>query len=141
MALKTTLAAAFAAVTMMLVPMSAAEAKTKVVIGIGGPVYGGIGYYHGCGKNKWRCHNYRRHAYIGITPRIPVYAGGYYAPRHAGKLSCSAARNMVDHSGFNHVKARDCKGKVYSFSASRKGHRYLVRVNAHTGRIVGTGRI
>lgn len=144
MALKTTLAAGLAAITMLFMPVGAAEAKTKIVIGIGIGTPGLGGYY--CGKHNWRC---RSHPYVGgyyVKPRLPLiyYGGGYYGGGYnvgGRKLSCAAARNIVDHSGYNKVKANDCSGKVYSFVASRKGHRVLVRVNARNGNIISSNRI
>ena len=35
----------------------------------------------------------------------------------------------------------DCRGDVYTFNAKRNGKFYRVKVNAHTGRIIGAGRI
>jgi hypothetical protein len=100
------------------------------------------GYYGGCGQNRWRCRgNYPRYGYVGVAPRATYYGGYYATPRYAGRMSCGTARNLVDNSGFNKVRARDCGGKIYSFYATRKGAPYLVRVNAYTGRIVGSGRI
>lgn len=56
-------------------------------------------------------------------------------------MSCSRARSLVASSGFHKVRTRDCTGKYYSFKALRKGHYYLVRVNAVSLRIVGSKRI
>lgn len=143
MALKTIIAAGLAAATFAFMPVSPAEAKTKIIIGIGTPGYG-YGYGNNyCYNHPRRCGGWApRPHYIYVPRHRPVYDDyDYdYAPvRH--KLSCGAARNLVDRSGFNKVKATECNGKVYTFRASKKGHRYVVKVNSFTGRIVGAGRI
>lgn len=138
MALKTTLAAGLAALTLLFVPMSAAEAKTKVKIGIA------IG---GWNQTCWGAHGYRcgwRHKpnylYYKHRHRPAFYYYEDYSPVR-GKMSCSAARHLVDNSGFNGVKTSECKGKVYTFKARKKGHNYVVKVNAVARRIIGVGRI
>lgn len=138
MALKSTIAAALFALTMVFVPGAPeAEAKTKVVIGIGtGPYVG-----HCYNRNGRRCGWHPRPHHFYYVPRHrPVYYYDYRAPA-VHKMSCRSAARMVDHSGFNKVKARDCSGKIYSFRARKKGHNYIVKVNAYTRRIIGVGRI
>lgn len=139
MAFKTTIAAAFAALTMAFIPVTStpAEAGTKVVIGIGnGP---GIG--HCWSRNGRRCNWHPRPHHFYYAPRHrPVYYYDYRAPA-VGKISCRAAANLVDHSGFYSVKARDCQGRIYSFKARKKGHNYIVKVNARTGRIIGVSHL
>jgi hypothetical protein len=56
-----------------------------------------------------------------------------YAFTH--RLSCGEAKSRVRARGFNKIVTKDCSGKSYSFSAIKKGNRYLVKVNAHTGRV------
>lgn len=51
------------------------------------------------------------------------------------RLSCGEARERVRSLGFKKVVSKDCSGKSYSFTGSKRGHRYLVKVNAHTGRV------
>jgi hypothetical protein len=141
MALKTIIAAGLAAATFAFMPVSPAEAKTKIIIGIGTPGYG-YGYGNNyCYNHPRRCGGWapRPHYYLCAAPPSGLRLYDYAPVRH--KLSCGAARNLVDHSGFNKVKATECNGKVYTFRASKKGHRYVVKVNSVTGRIVGTGRI
>ena len=139
MAFKTLIAAGLAAATLAFMPVSPAEAKTKIVIGIGTPGFGYGNSY--CYKHPRRCGGYAPRPHYYYAPRHrPVYYYDDYAPvRH--KLSCGAARNLVDHSGFNKVKAAECGGKIYTFRAIKKGHRYVVKVNSVTGRIISAGRI
>ncbi len=141
--LKSTIAAGFAAVTMLLLPGAPAEAKTKIVIGIGSPYYGG--YYGGsyCYNRPYKCRPAPRPYYFKYAPTRYYYDYDYrydYRRKHSAKLSCNAAAKIVDSSGFNHVSKRDCSGSVYSFNAKRKGKSYRVSVSAQTGRIVGTTR-
>ena len=56
-----------------------------------------------------------------------------YAFTH--RLSCGEAKSRVRDRGFHKIVTKDCSGKSYSFSAIKKGNRYLVKVNAHTGRV------
>ncbi len=42
---------------------------------------------------------------------------------------------MVRERGFRKVVTRDCSGRNYSFTGSKNGRRYVVTVNARTGRI------
>jgi hypothetical protein len=45
-------------------------------------------------------------------------------------ISCQEGRSIVRHSGFRHVRATDCSGDVYSYTAdSRRGGRATVLVN------------
>jgi len=143
MALKTTLAAGFAALTLLLMPPSAAEAKTKVKIGV---AIGGLG--HPCwGYHGYRCGWRHKPHYLYYKPRHRP--GFYYYDdygyddyrRVRSKMSCGAARHLVDVSGFNSVKTRECQGKVYTFKARKKGHNYIVKVNAVARRIIGASRL
>lgn len=139
MALKSTIAAGLAAAAFAVMPVSQVEAKTKIVIGIGAPDFG-YGNSN-CSYNPRRCGYWTPRPHYFYTPRHrPIYYYGDDVPvRH--KLSCGAARNLVDHSGFNRVRASECRGKVYTFTGSRKGHLYVVKVNSVTGRIIGSNRI
>ncbi len=70
------------------------------------------------------------------------YGGpGYYDepwndyPVISHRLTCDEARFRVRERGFKKISTKDCSGKSYSFTASKNGARYLVKVNAHTGRV------
>jgi len=135
---KSTIAAGFAALTMLLLPAASAEAKTKVVIGIGTPIYGGIYGGSYCYNRPYRCRVAPRATYFTYAPKR--YYNDYYYRKPSAKLSCNAAAKIVDSSGFNQVSKRNCSGSVYSFNAKRKGQAYRVSVSAQTGRIIGTSR-
>ncbi len=130
MALKTTIAAALAALSLSVFAVPAAEANTNVTIGIGTPAYG----------PGWSCWGWPRRCGYGrpvyIAPR-PVYVAPPVVYRN---ISCAAARNIVDRSGFNNVQPRNCTGQVYSFRATKRGYLYRVDVNARNGNIIGTRR-
>jgi hypothetical protein len=136
MALKTTIAAGLAAITMALFAGNAAEAKTRVVIGIG---TGGWGA-HSCWGWHRRCGWHPRAGYYYHTPgRVVIYSNVHNGGRKA--LSCASARRVVDRGGYNGVKTNDCRGDVYTFNARKNGKLYRVKVNARTGNIIGSGRM
>jgi hypothetical protein len=66
-------------------------------------------------------------------PHPPIPDDGGWA--HAGDegdygISCREGRAIVRHSGFRHVRAIDCSGDVFSYTAdSRRGGRATVIVN------------
>lgn len=57
--------------------------------------------------------------------------------RHSGeRLSCDAARRLVDRSGYDRVRTVECNGRTYTFRAlKRNGNRVTVYVNSRTGEI------
>ena len=65
------------------------------------------------------------------------YGAGFYGPNH---ISCMKGRNIVDWSGFHNVNAVDCGLPGYRYTAWKKGHKYVVRVNAY-GHITNVNRI
>ena len=83
----------------------AAEAKTTIGIWIGLP---GFGYWNG-----------------------PGYYRGVY--RH--RLTCKEGGRIVDHRGFNSVRATDCSPRYYHYRARKHGRLYTVRLDSRTGRI------
>lgn len=108
---KSLIAAAAVATMAAAMPMSQAEAKTTIDIDIG---FGfGGGYY-----------------------------GGYYDHHHAKPkyISCKKGRKIVDWSGFNKVHAVDCSLPGYKYTAWKKGHKYLVKVNGK-GHIYAVNKI
>jgi hypothetical protein len=142
MALKSALAAGLVALTMAFVPGAPAEAKTRVHIGIGSGPFVDYCWTRGGRHCGWRP---RPHHFYYVPHHRPLYFYGYdYRYDHrrpvARKMSCRAAANLVDHSGYNHVRTSECRGEVYTFRARKKGHNYIVKVNAFTHRIIGVGR-
>jgi hypothetical protein len=118
-------AAALAATMTVAIPASQARADVDVDIGIGfggyAPGYYGGGYGHGYDYD---------------------YGYGYdrYPAHRPNRISCGTGRRIVDNSGFNRVKAVDCDLPGYRYTAHRKGHKYMVRVNGR-GNITGVSRI
>jgi len=117
-------AAALAATMTLALPAQEAKADVDVNIGIGfggyAPGYhsGGYGYGYGHG-----------------------YGYGYgYPSKKPYRISCSTGRRIVDNAGFNRVKAVDCSLPGYRYTAHKRGHRYMVRVNGR-GNITGVTRI
>ncbi len=140
MALKTTIAAVLAALTMTLFAGSAAEAKTKVVINFGNVGWG----VHSCWGRNRHCGWHPRHNYYHHTPRFHgktvVYLGGNGGHAKKHRVSCTKASNIVDRRGYNDVRIGDCRGDVYTFNARKNGKYHRVRVNAHNGNIIGSSR-
>ena len=145
MALKTLIAAGFAAFTLAFLPAPQAEAKTKINIGIGIGTPGWVGTCYTRRGHRCGYRGYPHYFYYAPRYRPVYYYDDYYygrpVVRRSAKMSCGAAAKLVDHSGFNSVKARECNGGVYTFKARKKGHNYVVKVNAHSRRIIGASRI
>ena len=73
--------------------------------------------------------------WIGI-PGISYWDGpGYYRGIYRHRLSCAEGRRIVDHSGFNWVRAVDCSPRYYHYRALKSGKRYMVTLDSRTGRI------
>jgi hypothetical protein len=106
-----------------------ADAKTRIHIGIGAPPL----WSDDCEWIGRQYHCFGPH--YGNPHYDPRY--GYYddEPRFAHRIACGEARSMVRERGYRKVVTKECSGKSYSFSAVKNGHRYLVKVNAHTGRM------
>lgn len=147
MAIKQLIAAGLAAVTLIFVPASQADAKTNVNIGIG---IGSPAWIDGCYTRHGYWCGYRPYPYhfYHLPRHRPVYFYYHdyddYPPvivRPGHRMSCRAAARLVDRSGFNAVRTRECRGKIFTFHARKKGHNYVVRVNAQTRRIVAASRI
>jgi hypothetical protein len=116
-------AAALAASITAFAPAQEAQAKTNIDIGIG---FGFGGFYPGYGYG----YGYPGYGY-GYTP--------YHRPYYQG-ISCRRGQKIVDWSGFNNVRAVDCSLPGYKYTAWKRGHQYLVKVNAG-GNITGVNRL
>lgn len=69
---------------------------------------------------------------VPLRPTAPTHPAQAPVTHHA-TLSCEAAAKIVRKDGFNHVRARECGGRVDEFHAERHGHPLLVDVNPHNG--------
>jgi len=63
---------------------------------------------------------------FGVYPRVGLYRG---------RLSCGEAKWRVRNSGFRNVSTIECRGRTYTFEATRRGRDVTVYVNARTGAI------
>lgn len=116
-----------------------ADAKTKIIIGIGQPGYCDDGYFWRDG----RCRRSHRDDYNDgdgyddgyYRDDNPGY-GVYEPPRSSYRLSCRDVRRKLRNNGWRNVQAQDCEGRVYSFIARRHGDTYELRVNSRNGRVV-----
>ena len=137
MALKTTIAAVLTALTLTLFAVPAAEAKTKVVIGIGNFGWG----VQSCWGWPRRCGWHPRQNYYHHTPRyygktVIHLGGGNSGYAKSNRVSCARASGIVARNGYNGVRINDCRGSVYTFNARKNGKFHRVRVNARNGNIL-----
>lgn len=56
-------------------------------------------------------------------------------PKTTAALSCDKATAIVAGFGFATIKAEDCDGKVYAFSATRDGKAYAIKLSAASGEL------
>ncbi|NJM31312.1 MAG: hypothetical protein HC855_15615 [Rhizobiales bacterium] len=59
----------------------------------------------------------------------------------SGLMSCDKASGIVAGYGFQNVKATDCKGDAYGFSARRGGKPYTITLNAANGELTGVKKV
>lgn len=117
-------AAALATAVVATLPASPAKAGVDVDIGIGVG-----GYYPG----------YR--AYGDDDYSDDGYRGGYGYWRHEyRRISCYRGADIVDNAGFYRVRPLDCSAPSYGYTAWKRGHKYMVRLNSY-GTIVSVRRI
>jgi hypothetical protein len=111
----------------------AADAKVNFDIYLGVPYYSeqiGPDYRFRDGRGWYRDEFYDDPRYDGRR-----YDDRRYYDRRSARLSCGEARRIVRRSGFRNVSARECSGRTYTFSATRKGRNVIVYVNARTGSV------
>ncbi len=106
--------------------------------------------YHGDG---WQHYNHPRYYYdpYFVSPYIydsydddrftyDEYYDHIDQPRRAARVSCASANRLLRRNGYRNVKATDCKGKSYGFTASKGGKSYKLTVSARTGSIISRKR-
>jgi hypothetical protein len=117
--------------------IGAADAKTRLHIGVGvgddcayyGNCYydnggDGVGYgYYGGGTDDG--YDYRRR-----------HRSSYDYDEDYGGLSCWQARRIVRNQGFRRVQAQDCSGRRYTFTGWSQGEPFRIKVSAQSGRII-----
>jgi hypothetical protein len=57
---------------------------------------------------------------------------GWYLPS-SGKISCTRAMSILRNHGYYNVGAVECRGKTYTFRATRNGKRYIMHVSSRNG--------
>jgi hypothetical protein len=62
---------------------------------------------------------------------------GWYRPGviHRGRISCGEARRIVRNSGFRNVDTIECRGRTYTFEATRRGRDVTVYFDSRNGRV------
>lgn len=73
-------------------------------------------------------------------PPPPPYARGYGQPRYQepqgyGPISCAEGADIIASQGFRGVSVRECSGRVYRYTAYRRGAPFEIRVASRTGQI------
>ncbi len=53
----------------------------------------------------------------------------------ASSKSCNKAMSIIGKYGFEDIETKSCNGKIYQFSATRKGKRFSVKINALTSEL------
>ena len=117
--MKKTLIALFAGVALFAGLSSSADAKIRIYLGV--PYYDyQVGPDYQFNDNYgWYRPGHRMNSYSGYNNR----------------LSCNEARRIVRRNGFQDVRARECQGRTYTFTALRRGYQILVYVNSRTGAV------
>lgn len=78
----------------------------------------------------------------GYRPPPPPYAEPrrygpppYAGPPGYGPISCGEGAGIVASRGFRNVQVRECNGRVFRYTAFRRGEPFEVRVSSRTGEI------
>jgi hypothetical protein len=57
------------------------------------------------------------------------------ASEAASSKNCNKAKSIISKYGFEDIETKSCNGKIYQFSATRKGKRFSVKINALTSEL------
>ncbi len=73
-------------------------------------------------------------------PPPPPYARGYDRPRYEeppgyGPIACEEGAEILASQGFRNISVRECGGRVFRYTAFRRGAPFEVRVSSSTGQI------
>ena len=74
-------------------------------------------------------------------PPPPAYGRPYepYRQPHAapgyGPISCGEGAQIIASQGFRNISVRECSGRVYRYTAYRRGAPFEVRISSRTGDI------
>jgi hypothetical protein len=84
----------------------------------------------------------KTHVYLWLgMPGFPYWDGpGYYGNAYRDRLSCAHGRWIVDHRGYNSVRATDYSPRYYHYRARKNSKWYSVRLDSWTGRIMDVWR-
>ena len=111
-----------------------ADAKTKIIIGVGVPgIYYDDPYYqpdylYG-DNNDYRYQKKRRYQ---------IYQDDQ---QNYGRMSCNQVRRSLKRRGWGYIEVQECEGRYYSYIAQRHGRTYQLRVSSRTGEIVSRNRL
>lgn len=55
---------------------------------------------------------------------------------HGRRITCADGRRILIHRGFRDVRARDCRGSVFTYTGRRNGAWWWIEVRSRDGRIL-----
>jgi hypothetical protein len=128
MFMKSVVAAGLTALSFSLAS-APAEAKPKIYLQFGDPGYNNCDYDR---YGRLRCYNDRDYF---VNPRPRPRPDYYDDENDYDRLSCNDATRLLREKGYRKVRAQDCDGRTYSFTARYQGRRVVVVVNSYTGAI------
>ena len=59
----------------------------------------------------------------------------------ASSKNCNKAKSIIGKYGFEDIETKSCNGKIYHFSATRKGKRFSVKINALTSELTEVKKV
>ena len=62
-------------------------------------------------------------------------APGWGQPPGYGPISCGEGAQIIASQGFRRIAVRECGGRVYRYTAFRRGAPFEVRISSSTGQI------
>jgi hypothetical protein len=72
----------------------------------------------------------------GAEARVNIEINVGSTINHGRRISCAEGRRILLHRGFRDVRARDCRGSVFTYTGRRNGSWWWIDVRARDGRIL-----
>lgn len=60
---------------------------------------------------------------------------------HGRAISCRQGQILLQNRGFREVRAVDCRGRLFVYTARRGGNRFEITLNSRTGRVSNIRRL
>ena len=112
----------------------AAEAKVKIIVGIGGypnNCYDRYDPFH-CGDNGYYPHP---RFYDPYPPAYDPYPPAYDSYDPYDRVSCDEARWMLSDQGYHDIRVNSCGGRYYVFIARKHHQAFVIKVSSRSGEI------